>query len=88
VRRNSLMSLQTLENVVGQFGQLFQFNTNSLSEGLIVIGFSILLLALVIGITYGIMKAIKEVPNMPFRQFVMIVLVVAVFMVIVGVLLP
>jgi len=63
-------------------------NTNSLSEGLIVIGFSILLLALVIGITYGIMKAIKEVPNMPFRQFVMIVLVVAVFMVIVGVLLP
>jgi len=82
------MSLQTLENVVGQFGQLFQINTNSLSEGLIVIGFSILLLALVIGITYGIMKAIKEVPNMPFRQFVMIVLVVAVFMVIVGVLLP
>jgi uncharacterized membrane protein YidH (DUF202 family) len=82
------MSLQTLENVVGQFGQLFQFNTNGLSEGLIVIGFSILLLALVIGITYGIMKAIKEVPNMPFRQFVTIVLVVAVFMVIVGVLLP
>ncbi|MCQ4447775.1 MAG: hypothetical protein NO076_00820 [Sulfolobales archaeon] len=82
------MSLQTLENVVGQFGQLFQINTNGLSEGLIVIGFSILLLALVIGITYGIMKAIKEVPNMPFRQFVMIVLVVAVFMVIVGVLLP
>ncbi len=88
MRRNSLMSLQTLENVVGQFGQLFQINTNGLSEGLIVIGFSILLLALVIGITYGIMKAIKEVPNMPFRQFVMIVLVVAVFMVIVGVLLP
>ncbi len=82
------MSLQTLENVVGQFGQLFQINTNGLSEGLIVIGFSILLFALVIGITYGIMKAIKEVPNMPFRQFVMIVLVVAVFMVIVGVLLP
>ncbi|MCQ4336384.1 MAG: hypothetical protein NO130_03225 [Sulfolobales archaeon] len=82
------MSLQTLENVVGQFGQLFQINTNGLSEVLIVIGFSILLLALVIGITYGIMKAIKEVPNMPFRQFVMIVLVVAVFMVIVGVLLP
>ncbi|MCQ4344701.1 MAG: hypothetical protein RXQ70_00835 [Sulfolobaceae archaeon] len=82
------MSLQTLENVVGQFGQLFQFNANSLSEGLIVIGFSILLLALVIGITYGIMKAIKEVPNMPFRQFVTIVLVVAVFMVLVGVLLP
>ncbi|MCG2870685.1 MAG: hypothetical protein L7H12_03965 [Sulfolobales archaeon] len=82
------MSLQTLENVVGQFGQLFQINTNGLSEVLIVIGFSILLLALVIGITYGIMKAIKEVPNMPFRQFVAIVLVVAVFMVIVGVLLP
>ncbi len=82
------MSLQTLENVVGRFGQLFQINTNSLSEVLIVIGFSILLLALVIGITYGIMKAIKEVPNMPFRQFVAIVLVVAVFMVIVGVLLP
>ncbi|MCG2887767.1 MAG: hypothetical protein L7H21_00075 [Sulfolobales archaeon] len=82
------MSLQTLENVVGQFGQLFQINTNSLSEVLIVIGFSILLLALVIGITYGIMKAIKEVPNMPFRQFVAMVLVVAVFMVIVGVLLP
>ncbi len=88
MRRDFLMSLQTLENVVGQFGQLFQINTNGLSEGLIVIGFSILLLALVIGITYGIMKAIKEVPNMPFRQFVMIVLVVAVFMVIVGVLLP
>ncbi|MCQ4342038.1 MAG: hypothetical protein RXN77_00775 [Sulfolobaceae archaeon] len=82
------MSLQTLENVVGQFGQLFRINTNGLSEVLIVIGFSILLLALVIGITYGIMKAIKEVPNMPFRQFVAIVLVVAVFMVIVGVLLP
>ena len=88
MRRDFLMSLQTLENVVGQFGQLFQINTNGLSEVLIVIGFSILLLALVIGITYGIMKAIKEVPNMPFRQFVMIVLVVAVFMVIVGVLLP
>jgi len=88
VRRDFLMSLQTLENVVGQFGQLFQINTNGLSEVLIVIGFSILLLALVIGITYGIMKAIKEVPNMPFRQFVVIVLVVAVFMVIVGVLLP
>jgi len=88
VRRDFLMSLQTLENVVGQFGQLFQINTNGLSEVLIVIGFSILLLALVIGITYGIMKAIKEVPNMPFRQFVAIVLVVAVFMVIVGVLLP
>jgi hypothetical protein len=82
------MSLQTLENVVGQFGQLLQINTNSLSEGLIIIGFSILLLALVIGITYGITKAIKEVPNMPFRQFVAIVLVVAIFMVIVGVLLP
>ncbi|MCI4455708.1 MAG: hypothetical protein JHC23_03185 [Sulfolobus sp.] len=82
------MSLQTLENVVGQFGQLFQINANSISEGLIVIGFSILLLALVIGITYGIAKTIKEVPNMPFRQFVAIVLVVAVFMVIVGVLLP
>ncbi|MCG2883324.1 MAG: hypothetical protein L7H01_00330 [Sulfolobales archaeon] len=88
MRRDFLMSLQTLENVVGQFGQLFQINTNGLSEVLIVIGFSILLLALVIGITYGIMKAIKEVPNMPFRQFVAIVLVVAVFMVIVGVLLP
>ncbi len=88
MRRDFLMSLQTLENVVGQFGQLFQINTNSLSEVLIVIGFSILLLALVIGITYGIMKAIKEVPNMPFRQFVAMVLVVAVFMVIVGVLLP
>lgn len=88
MRRDSLMSLQALENVVGQFGQLFQINTNSLSEGLIVVGFSILLLALVIGITYGIMKAIKEAPNMPFRQFVAIVLVVAVFMVIVGVLLP
>ncbi len=88
MRRDSLMSLQTLENVVGQFGQLFQINTNSLSEVLIVIGFSILLLALVIGITYGIMKAIKEVPNMPFRQFVATVLVVAAFMVIIGVLLP
>ncbi len=63
-------------------------NTNSLATGLIVIGLAILLLALIIGVTYGAVKAAREVPNMPFKQFVITVLLIAAFMIILGVLLP
>ncbi|MGC9105643.1 MAG: hypothetical protein ACP5HQ_04380 [Thermoprotei archaeon] len=82
------MSLQALLNVTSQWGQLFHVDTNSLSVSLIVLGLSILVLALIIGGTYAAVKAAKELPNMPFRQFVFLVLALAVFMVILGVLLP
>lgn len=82
------MSVQTLLNITSQFGQLFHVNTNSLATGLIVAGLAILLLALIVGVSYGVVKAAKEVPNMPFRQFIIVVLLLAVFMIILGVLLP
>ena len=82
------MSLQTLLNITSQFGQLVHFNANSLATGLIVIGLAILIFALVVGVSYGVVKAAREVPNMPFKQFVIAILLLAVFMIILGVLLP
>ena len=83
------MSLQTLLNITSQFGQVFHIvDTNSIATGLIVLGMAILLLALIAGVSYGVIKAAKEVPNMPFRQFVMMVLLIAAFMIVLGILLP
>jgi flagellar biosynthesis protein FliQ len=82
------MSLQALLNITSQWGQLFHIDTNSLSVSLIVLGLSILILALVVGGTYAVVKAAREIPNMPFKQFVFLVLAVAAFMVVLGVLLP
>ncbi|BFI74211.1 MULTISPECIES: hypothetical protein [Sulfurisphaera] len=82
------MSLQNLANVTSQIAGMFHFNASPLATGLIVVGLAIVFMVLIGAIIYGLIKAFKELPNMPFRTFVVLMLVLAMFLIIVGVLLP
>ncbi|BFH74267.1 hypothetical protein SJAV_22110 [Sulfurisphaera javensis] len=82
------MSLQNLANVTSQLAGLFHFNASPLATGLIVIGLAIVFMVLIGAIIYGLVKAFKELPNMPFRTFVMLMLVLAIFLIIIGILIP
>jgi len=82
------MSLQNLANVTSQIAGMFHFNTSPIATALIVVGISIALMVIIGAIIYGLVKAFKELPNMPVRQFIMLMLVLAIFMIVVGILLP
>lgn len=82
------MSLQNLANVTSQLAGLFHFNASPLATAFIVIGLAIAFMVIIGGIIYGLAKAFKELPNMPFRTFVMLMLLLAVFLIIIGVLIP
>ena len=82
------MSLQNLANVTSQIAGMFHFNTSPIATALIVIGIAIVFMVIIGAIIYGLIKAFKELPNMPVRQFIMLMLVLAIFMIIVGILLP
>lgn len=82
------MSLQTLENITGQFSQLLHVNPTPVASTFIIIGLSILIILLLGGIVYGVVQAFKTLPNMPFRGFVILMLVIATFLLIIGILIP
>ena len=82
------MSLQNLANVTSQIAGIFHFNASPIATALIIIGLTIIFMALVGAIIYGLIKAFKELPNMPVSRFIILMLVLAIFMIIVGILIP
>ncbi len=72
------MSLRTLENITSQLLGSIHINPNPLASALIIIG----------GIIYGAIQAFKAVPNMPFSRFILLMLIISVFLIILGILIP
>ncbi|MEM4146466.1 MAG: hypothetical protein QXH41_02195 [Metallosphaera sp.] len=63
-------------------------NTEPLSTALILVGIIVLLLVAVGGIAYGLFKAVKSVPNLTTKQFILFLLLIAVALVVIGAILP
>ncbi|BCU71236.1 hypothetical protein [Stygiolobus caldivivus] len=82
------MSLQTLENITRQFSGLLHINPSPLASVFIIIGMAILIVLLLGGIVYGVVQAFKTLPNMPFRSFVILMVVIATFLIVLGILIP
>ncbi|AWS00014.1 hypothetical protein DFR87_10330 [Metallosphaera hakonensis JCM 8857 = DSM 7519] len=82
------MTLQTLVNVTNQLFHPIHFNTEPFSLALVAVGLVILFLVAVGGIAYGLFKAVKSVPNLTTKQFILFLLLIAVALVVIGVLLP
>ncbi|AEB94666.1 conserved hypothetical protein [Metallosphaera cuprina Ar-4] len=82
------MTLQTLLNVTNHFFHPIGMNTEPLSTALILVGIIVLLLVAVGGIAYGLFKAVKSVPNLTTKQFILFLLLIAVALVVIGAILP
>lgn len=82
------MSLQTLENITSQFSGLLHINPEPLASAFIIIGLAILFIMILGGIVYGLVQAFKALPNMPFKTFLILMLTIAAFLIILGILIP
>ncbi|MEM0293476.1 MAG: hypothetical protein QXF93_02530 [Saccharolobus sp.] len=83
------MSFQALSNVTSQLSHVFSgINTEPISYILIGIGFTLLLIIIIGGIIYGLVKTAKAIPSMSTKEFILFLLAIAVFLVILGLLLP
>ncbi|AHC51637.1 hypothetical protein SUSAZ_06580 [Sulfolobus acidocaldarius SUSAZ] len=82
------MSLETFHYIANQLSGIFNFNGEPLASALIILGLAILSIMILAGLIYGAIKVVKAVPNMPFKQFIIVMIMIAVFLVIVGVLIP
>jgi len=82
------MGLESLQNVANNFASVFHFNTSPLSTALITAGFVILLLLLIgLGI-YGLVKFAKILPSLTVKQFLVVMIAFAVFLILLGVIIP
>ncbi|ABP95824.1 hypothetical protein HA72_1669 [Metallosphaera sedula] len=82
------MTLQTLVNVTNQLFHPLSFNTEPLSITLIAMGLIVLFLVAIGGMVYGLFKAVKAVPNLTTKQFILFLLLLAAGLVVIGILLP
>ncbi|QKQ99319.1 hypothetical protein GWK48_01960 [Metallosphaera tengchongensis] len=82
------MTLQTLLNVTTHIFHPLGFNAEPLSISLVAAGLILLLIVAVGGMAYGLFKAVKAVPNLTTKQFILALLLIAVFMVVIGIILP
>ncbi|MFP3064489.1 MAG: hypothetical protein RXR59_02965 [Sulfolobus sp.] len=82
------MSLRTLENITSQLLGSIHINPNPLASALIIIGIAILMMIIIGGIIYGAIQAFRAVPNMPFSRFILLMLIISVFLIILGILIP
>ncbi len=81
------MALASLYNVTSQIFN-GHVNTGSVSEILIIIGFIIIGLMVLGGISYGLFKAFSSIPRMTTRQFLLFLLLLAGVFIVIGIILP
>ncbi|AAK41194.1 hypothetical protein SULI_09675 [Saccharolobus solfataricus] len=83
------MSIQALSNVSSQFSHLLSnINIEPISYILVIIGFALLLIIIIGSVIYGLTKAARAVPSMSTKEFILFLLGIAIFLVILGILLP
>ncbi|MEM1625815.1 MAG: hypothetical protein QXV69_00755 [Sulfolobaceae archaeon] len=82
------MGLENLQNVANSFASTFNFNTSPLSTILITAGFVILILLLIgLGI-YGLVKFARVLPSLTVKQFLVVMIAFAVFLILLGIIIP
>ncbi|QXJ29688.1 Uncharacterized protein J5U23_02563 [Saccharolobus shibatae B12] len=83
------MSTQALSNISSQLSHLVgNLNIEPISYILVLIGFALLLIIIIGGIIYGLTKAARAVPSMSTKEFILFLLGIAIFLVLLGILLP
>ncbi|WP_338601590.1 hypothetical protein V6M85_00435 [Sulfolobus tengchongensis] len=83
------MSIQALSNISSQFTHLVgNINVEPISYVLVAIGFALLLIIIIGGIIYGLTKAVRAVPSMSTKEFILFLLGIAIFLIILGILIP
>lgn len=86
---NGSMTLQALNNVTSQLSHIVSsINVEPVSYILVAIGFALLLIIIISGVIYGLVKVAKAVPSMSTKEFLMFLVIIAVFLVVLGILLP
>ncbi|AOL17609.1 hypothetical protein BFU36_02010 [Sulfolobus sp. A20] len=83
------MTLQALSNITSQLSHIVsKINVEPLSYTLVIIGFVLLLIIIIGGVVYGLVKVAKAVPSMSTKEFILFLLAIAIFLVVLGILLP
>ncbi|QGA54397.1 hypothetical protein GFS03_07335 [Sulfolobus sp. E5-1-F] len=83
------MSTQALSNISSQLSHLVgNLNLEPISYILVLIGFALLLIIIIGSVIYGLAKAARAVPSMSTKEFILLLLGIAIFLVILGILLP
>jgi|GEM_PF-319363 ABC-type multidrug transport system permease subunit len=86
---NGSMTLQALNNVTSQLSHIVSsINVEPVSYILVTIGFALLLIIIISGVIYGLVKVAKAVPSMSTKEFLLFLVIIAVFLVVLGILLP
>ncbi|QGA69441.1 hypothetical protein [Sulfolobus sp. E11-6] len=83
------MSTQALSNISSQLSHLVgNLNLEPISYILVLIGFALLLIIIIGSVIYSLAKAARAVPSMSTKEFILLLLGIAIFLVILGILLP
>lgn len=83
------MSLQVLHNVTATIVHLFGgLNTTPLAVMLVGVGIALLLAILIGAIIYGAIRAFKAIPSMTTKEFIAFIALLAVFLILLGLIIP
>ncbi|BCU68498.1 hypothetical protein HS7_19350 [Sulfolobales archaeon HS-7] len=83
------MSLETLQGYLHNVtGFVHNINLSGISNILILLGFSLLVLLFFALLIYGMVRAFSSVPNMTTKQFIGLLVLIGATLLLIGLLLP